>query len=666
MSCSVFSVADHALASASKGFTKGLAHMPCALTIWSSSSACASSDPPSTYVPVSLYGTHRNSCPSHSLVIFLSVCASEYSLDALAPMFSSCSSRSSAPHSRRSDAVGGCSGSYAPFSKTAKIFSQCRGCNAGLATSLSRGTYLRNASISSRVRITTWSSLRSFSILYAAVYASSTPLVMASSSSVSHALDIQLRESARKRNSASHESCFAEYSFTARSSEENAPTAVPKSFWYRLYRSHFAPCASSVARTTASACTTSAGSLSRSMYIPVFSDVCSRNRASSTSATPVLSAFIISAFLLSTCSPAERIASKNPLRASFRSSRRTWSAAGIFISYSTSMPNMSSTVACSATYDAFAAACFWCCSTRDMNPSRSSGRGASVLMRFVKFVPALIASSRAFTSRSAFMLSSMPCTVPTSSVRRGLPSTKTHPAVAEVFMRSRSWPQPRCTSMSARNVATVLGAFSYSSRFQDAPNACIGLKSSYVLTYSRASAKEEAIFASSDARMESHVASARRTAIGPRPSYARVGARRGDTFPVRVSDSDAPDASRCVASFGSGETPSTISRGSSPFDDVNVSCPSRDRAAASSRGWNARAKATRGAAPTARATPSSTVPFTVASTVLSSGSNAVTSPRSKATHALSAPFDFGSGRSTTSSSFRRLALAIATSASVSM
>ena len=428
-----------------------------------------------------------------------------------------------------------------------------------------------------------------------------------------------------------------------------------------MYVAHFAPCASSVARTAASACTTSAGSLSLSMYIPVFSDVCSRNSASSTSATPVLSAFIISAFLFSTYSFAEREASKKPFLASFKSSRRTWSAAGIFISYSTSMLNMSSTVACSATYAAFAAACFWHCSTRDMNPSRSSGRGASVLMRFVKFEPALIASSRALTSRSAFMLSSMPCTTPTSSVRRGLPSTNTHPAVAEVFILSRSWPQPRCTSMSARNAETVLGAFSYASRSHDAPNAWMGRRSSYVSTYSRASVKEEAIFASSAARVSSHVASASRTAPGPRPSYARVGARRAPVSEPLFGDSASPLS--CADRVASSVVPVDASGASivAAFSSDALSVAETE----TSSGWNARACATRGAAPTARATPSNTVPFTVASTVRSSGSNPVRS-RSKNTAALSAPLDFGSGRSTTSSSRRAAATAISTEASVSM
>ena len=53
--------------------------------------------------------------------------------------------------------------------------------------------YFLNASISSRVRITTWSSRLCLSILYAAVNASSTPLVMSSRFSVSHGLDIHAR-----------------------------------------------------------------------------------------------------------------------------------------------------------------------------------------------------------------------------------------------------------------------------------------------------------------------------------------------------------------------------------------------------------------------------------------------------------------------------------------
>ena len=106
---------------------------------------------------MSLYGMQRNSRPSHSDTIFLSVCASENSLDACAPTFSSCSSMSMAPHSSSVDALGGFSGSYGPLPSkhVSKILTQWRGRRAGLATSLSSGMNFRNSSISSRVRITT-------------------------------------------------------------------------------------------------------------------------------------------------------------------------------------------------------------------------------------------------------------------------------------------------------------------------------------------------------------------------------------------------------------------------------------------------------------------------------------------------------------------------------
>ena len=113
-SCRVLRVALHALASSSKGFTNGLAHMPCALTIWSSSSACTSSVPTQGERPRVLVRHAPNSRPSHSLVIFLSVWDSEYSFDACAPTFSSCSSMSMAPHSR-SRASAGSPGRTVPF-----------------------------------------------------------------------------------------------------------------------------------------------------------------------------------------------------------------------------------------------------------------------------------------------------------------------------------------------------------------------------------------------------------------------------------------------------------------------------------------------------------------------------------------------------------------------
>jgi len=161
--------------------------------------------------------------------------------------------------------------------------------------------------------------------------------------------------------------------------------------------------------------------------------------------------------------------------------------------------------------------------------------------------------------------------------------------------------------MSARNAATLRGAFSYASRSHEAPNAWMGRRSSYVLTYSRASAKEAAIFASSDARIESHVASASRTAIGPRPEFF-AGVLAG-------ADGSAPDSEPLSATTRDTDTRCVSV---SPSTETSVT-----RAAASSSGWNARAKATRGAAPTARATPSSTVSFTVKSVLRSSGSNTV-------------------------------------------
>ena len=52
-------------------------------------------------MPDSLYGLHENSIPAHSDIIFCSVCSSEYSLDAAAPMFSRPSIFSSTPQSTR-------------------------------------------------------------------------------------------------------------------------------------------------------------------------------------------------------------------------------------------------------------------------------------------------------------------------------------------------------------------------------------------------------------------------------------------------------------------------------------------------------------------------------------------------------------------------------------
>ena len=83
--------------------------------------------------------------------------------------------------------------------------------------------------------------------------------------------------------------------------------------------------------------------------------------------------------------------------------------------------------------------------------------------RLPKLPPLLIASSRAFTSNKAFMLSSMPCTVFSSPLRSGLPSTKTQPTVVLVFILSSESCHPFCTSISARNVLTVFGVFSYKS-----------------------------------------------------------------------------------------------------------------------------------------------------------------------------------------------------------
>mmetsp|Transcript_7035 Transcript_7035/g.26585 ORF Transcript_7035/g.26585 Transcript_7035/m.26585 type:complete len:295 (+) Transcript_7035:1769-2653(+) len=294
---------------------------------------------------------------------------------------------------------------------------------------------------------------------------------MASSSKLSHGLLIQLVESTRNLCNAFQLSNFDWYSFTAKSRDENAPTAVPNKRWYFLKSSHFAACWSRFPRTTANATTTSAGSLSRSMYCPVFKAVCSRNSTSSTSEMPTFRAFIISGFLASTKSTPRAMLSRKRPRASFKSSRRTWSAAGIFISYSTSIANMSSTVACSVVYKAFALRCFWCVSTKPMNPSSSSGRPVRVFTRLPKLPPLLIASSRAFTSNKAFMLSSIPCTVFSSPLRSGLPSTKTQPTVVLVFILSSESCHPFCTSISARNVLTVFGVFSYKSWSHPNPNS---------------------------------------------------------------------------------------------------------------------------------------------------------------------------------------------------
>mmetsp|Transcript_38446 Transcript_38446/g.64595 ORF Transcript_38446/g.64595 Transcript_38446/m.64595 type:complete len:216 (+) Transcript_38446:229-876(+) len=102
MSCSWNSVFCHSLARSANGFTNGDAFMDCTLTIWSSKIIWISSVPPTTLVPVSLYGMHLNVMPSHSASIFSSVFRREYSFEAAAPMFLICSILSSTPICSRS------------------------------------------------------------------------------------------------------------------------------------------------------------------------------------------------------------------------------------------------------------------------------------------------------------------------------------------------------------------------------------------------------------------------------------------------------------------------------------------------------------------------------------------------------------------------------------
>ena len=86
------SFADHALARSSKGLIAGEPCIVCDLTMWSSSSACTSSEPAMMQVPVSRYSLSMNSSGCHSMNILSSAFSSEYSLLAT-PEISSSASR---------------------------------------------------------------------------------------------------------------------------------------------------------------------------------------------------------------------------------------------------------------------------------------------------------------------------------------------------------------------------------------------------------------------------------------------------------------------------------------------------------------------------------------------------------------------------------------------
>eukprot|EP00982_Pelagococcus_subviridis_P008523 30850-Pelagococcus_subviridis.AAC.5 len=75
-------------------------------------------------------------------------------------------------------------------------------------------------------------------------------------------------------------------------------------------------------------------------------------------------------------------------------------------------------------------------------------------------------------------------TVLDSSFRSGLTSTDNTPTVAASFVRSSCVTQSRCTRMSARNCATVLGAASYSALFHSMPNLYMARLSSRASAYS--------------------------------------------------------------------------------------------------------------------------------------------------------------------------------------
>mmetsp|Transcript_62800 Transcript_62800/g.198892 ORF Transcript_62800/g.198892 Transcript_62800/m.198892 type:complete len:287 (-) Transcript_62800:2989-3849(-) len=102
MSCRVVMACSHSVLCSLKGLAKGEAFMLCTLTIWSSRMVWISSVPPRMKVPVSLYGRHPKTMPSHSDTIFSRLLRREYSLEAVVPMFSTASSLSMTPRRMRS------------------------------------------------------------------------------------------------------------------------------------------------------------------------------------------------------------------------------------------------------------------------------------------------------------------------------------------------------------------------------------------------------------------------------------------------------------------------------------------------------------------------------------------------------------------------------------
>ena len=206
------------------------------------------------------------------------------------------------------------------------------------------------------------------------------------------------------------------------------------------------------------------------------------------------------------------------------------------------------------------------------------------------------------------MLSSMPCTVLTSPARSGLPSTNT-PGGGGGFHRIQV-PRPaslhehvRAERRDAPGRLLVRLAVPRIAERVDGPQVLVRLD---VLARVREG--------SGDPRPATRASRATprppaEPPSGPGLEFLLAGVLAG-------ADGSAPDSEPL--------SPTACDEEESVCVSVSTETSVTSSAAAEvSNGWNARAKATRGAAPTARATPSSTVSFTVKSIVRSSGSNTV-------------------------------------------
>mmetsp|Transcript_4869 Transcript_4869/g.12363 ORF Transcript_4869/g.12363 Transcript_4869/m.12363 type:complete len:244 (-) Transcript_4869:1808-2539(-) len=241
---------------------------------------------------------HLNSSPSQSTCIFSSVLLSEYSLLAVAPMLSTCSSLSMMPMLIMADTENA---SLPPcgLPSTLKMPSQCRGSSAGLATSCSSGRYCLKASISSRSRITTWSSRRCLSILYAPVPASSTAVFTSSSCKLCTAPDIHSLVEVSNSCKALQVSFFVANSFMPVARLLKSSTGILNSAWYLRNRSPFSWWLVMRRCTLSSSMSTAAGSAARSTKESLFSSAIMASSASSNSVMPFFMELIISALRLS-------------------------------------------------------------------------------------------------------------------------------------------------------------------------------------------------------------------------------------------------------------------------------------------------------------------------------------------------------------------------------